>query len=234
MSISKARARKIAKRILRENRKGRSWRVISREDYPTVKPGTLNRFAKEKGAYIPVDEDILVALGLKKPRVKRPPKQSDDPAWMTDLIEGKKMRKRAIRTMVKQTNDAITCLRVRTGRSEGATMTEFCNNYQAKAYHKECKKGIAYASFGGARELPCWNEKIGGCDLAEYPTPEQIAEREARILQFMDGMRKFTVHETDICFHCGKQVTSLRQVGRCVYGSCGCRMWQGRIPKEWR
>jgi len=64
-------ARKLAKRILRENKKGRSWRVIAREDYPTVKAGTLNRFAKEKGNYIPTDESILIALGLKKPRKKR-------------------------------------------------------------------------------------------------------------------------------------------------------------------
>lgn len=76
MSISKARARKLAKRILRDNKKGRSYRVIAREDYPMVgadgrpiiKPGTLNRFANGKGTYIPVEEDILIALGLKKPR----------------------------------------------------------------------------------------------------------------------------------------------------------------------
>lgn len=68
MTISKARARRIAKRILRENRKGRSYRTLAREDYPGVKAGTLNRFAKEKGDYIPADESILIALGLKKTR----------------------------------------------------------------------------------------------------------------------------------------------------------------------
>jgi hypothetical protein len=44
---------------------------MSREDYPGVKPGTLNRFAKGKGNYIPVDDDLLIALGLKKPRKAR-------------------------------------------------------------------------------------------------------------------------------------------------------------------
>ena len=111
---------------------------------------------------------------------------------------------------------------------------EFCIHYQAAALYKVCKKGIEYASFANKREMPCWDDAVGGCPLAEYPTPEQIAERNAWIAQRMDGMIKFMTHETDICFHCGKHVTSLRKVGRCVYGSCGCRMWQGTIPVEWR
>lgn len=71
MVVAKGKARKTANRILREHRKGRSYRAISREDYPRVKPGTLNRFAKEKGAYVPKDKDILIALGLKKERKPR-------------------------------------------------------------------------------------------------------------------------------------------------------------------
>ena len=75
MVISIGKARRLANRILREHRKGRSYRKIAREDYPGVKPGTLNRFAKGKGAYIPKDRDILIALGLmreRKPRVPSP------------------------------------------------------------------------------------------------------------------------------------------------------------------
>ena len=82
MSVSKARARKLAKRILRNNKKGRSYRVIVREDYPMlgadgrpiIKAGTLNRFAKGKGEWIPRDCEILFALGLKKPRKERKPR----------------------------------------------------------------------------------------------------------------------------------------------------------------
>lgn len=110
----------------------------------------------------------------------------------------------------------------------------FCNHYQAAAYYKECKKGISYSQFGNAKEIPCWNEKIGGCPLAEYPTPEQRAERERWIADKLNSMFGFMSHATDICPHCGKQVKSLRQVGRCVYGDCGCRMWQGKIPVEWK
>lgn len=67
----KERVQRLARRILRENKKGRSYRIIAREDYPTVKAGTLNRIANSKGEWIPKDECILIALGLKKPR--KPP-----------------------------------------------------------------------------------------------------------------------------------------------------------------
>src|SRR3990167_3511237 len=96
MSVSKARARKAAKRILRDNKKGRSFRVIAREDYPVkwedgspiIKAGTLNRFANEKGNYIPVDKEILIALGLKKKREPRTltPMQ-EKIKWMADEVK---------------------------------------------------------------------------------------------------------------------------------------------------
>lgn len=39
---------------------------MAREDYPGVKAGTLNRFAKSKGTWIPQGCEILTALGLVK------------------------------------------------------------------------------------------------------------------------------------------------------------------------
>ena len=68
MTVSVKQARKLAKRIFSDNKKGRSYRVIAREDYPGLKAGTLNRFAKSKGEYIPKDKNILKILGLIKPR----------------------------------------------------------------------------------------------------------------------------------------------------------------------
>ena len=79
MSISSSKARKIAKRLLKENREnGRSWRTIAREDYDNqVNFATLNRFALSEGEWIPKNKEILVALGLSKPRKKFP-----RPAWL--------------------------------------------------------------------------------------------------------------------------------------------------------
>jgi hypothetical protein len=74
MNVSLAKAKKLARSLLRENRKnGRSWRVIAREDYSDrVNYATLNRFANSKGTWIPKDEHILIALGLITPRRQQP------------------------------------------------------------------------------------------------------------------------------------------------------------------
>ena len=79
--MDKGLAVKIAKRILREHEKGRSYRVIVKEDYPCVKPGTLNRFAKSEGKWIPKEDEILIALGLKK--APKPRKE----AWLTHKVK---------------------------------------------------------------------------------------------------------------------------------------------------
>lgn len=120
-------------------------------------------------------------------------------------------------------------------------MKEFCIHYPPNGMggNTTCKAGVVMKDtlekefVNGRKNAPCWTDEVKTCELAQYPTPEQIAEREKWLNERLDMIRKFTVRETDVCFHCGKKVSKLRQVGRCVYGSCGCRMWQGKIPKEW-
>ena len=75
MNISLAKRKKLARSLLRENRKNdRSWRTIAREDYSDrVHNATLSRIAINRGAWIPKDENILLALGLIKPRKPRKP-----------------------------------------------------------------------------------------------------------------------------------------------------------------
>ena len=36
----------------------------------------------------------------------------------------------------------------------------------------------------------------------------------------------------DICPHGGVKIEELKQVGRSVYGSCGCRLYQGFLPQS--
>jgi hypothetical protein len=113
MSISKARARKLAKRILRDNKKGRSYRVMTREDYPMlgadgkqiIKPGTLNRFANSRGEWVPKDCEILVALGLKKPLEPRPLL----PPWFhqtPEALEWFTRKKERIKQMSRETRQS--------------------------------------------------------------------------------------------------------------------------------
>lgn len=88
------RAEMLAKRLLDENQRGRSWRKIAREDYGNrVNFATLNRFALHEGKWVPKDRKIQKALGLIEPRAA-------DPDWL-------KRRKKAIRRMVKDTKNAL-------------------------------------------------------------------------------------------------------------------------------
>lgn len=98
MTISPRKAKKTALKLLRENRRGRSWRVIAR-DYPGVNFATLNRFAIHKGEWLPADEKILISLGLKKPCLPKP-EPAPIPEWVKPI-------KKRIAMMAKQTRQSI-------------------------------------------------------------------------------------------------------------------------------
>lgn len=57
-------------------------------------------------------------------------------------------------------------------------------------------------------------------------TPDESAFVAAFITELAEGKT---------CPHCHKPITELYQVGRCVYNrGCGCRQYQGVVPKEKR
>jgi hypothetical protein len=62
--ISRTRAQKFAKSLLRrnDNGKGESWRTLA-EEYG-VNHATLNRIANSRGQWLPKDPEILKKLGL--------------------------------------------------------------------------------------------------------------------------------------------------------------------------
>ena len=93
-------ARKAAKTLFRVNRKNHiSWRTIQRQGYrdddvsiqPGIKPGTLCRFAKAKGAWIPATIELQKALGIYRER-KHPAKMIIDMA-RDELLLALKHRK---------------------------------------------------------------------------------------------------------------------------------------------
>ena len=96
MSVSNTSARKVAKQLNQKHAKLHSWRLVA-GDYqsPVIKAGTLNRIANTDGEWLPCDEEILIALGLMKPR-KPKPNPRVIPKWE------KRVRKQ-IATMAKQT-----------------------------------------------------------------------------------------------------------------------------------
>ena len=79
---------------------------MAREDFPGVKPGTLNRFAKSNGEWIPKDEGIVTALGLKKERSPF----SGLPKWFERTRAALKFygrKKEQIKQMSQDTREAL-------------------------------------------------------------------------------------------------------------------------------
>jgi hypothetical protein len=100
MSRITSKAKKLARTLLRENRRGRSWRDIAQRDFGgTVNYATLNKFARNKGAWIPKDVHILYALGLAEPKPPKPPRPPD-PEWLKEI-------KKRIATMAKRTRQDL-------------------------------------------------------------------------------------------------------------------------------
>jgi hypothetical protein len=107
--------------------------------------------------------------------------------------------------------------------------------------NEACKAGFAYATVRDEeRRLPCYPERGEGlfpdptpsactiaCPSHRLPTPEEVEAEERRradaILAYLATMNSGT------CPTCGLDSEPKQQVGRCVYGACGCRLYQGRL-----
>ena len=64
--------------------------------------------------------------------------------------------------------------------------TIFCNHFRSMSEHKTCEAGVEYDSLKGIPfdKRPCFmrgKDRLvcGGCDLAEFPTAEEVAAEEA-------------------------------------------------------
>jgi len=63
--LHRPKQKKLARRLLRENRQGRSYRTIAREDYQNkIDQSTLSRIARTKGEWLPKSSELLNLLGL--------------------------------------------------------------------------------------------------------------------------------------------------------------------------
>jgi hypothetical protein len=119
---------------------------------------------------------------------------------------------------------------------------DWCRHYNGVGNGPVCKAGVLYETVKDvipdghpSWTYPYYNPKAQTiCAKREYYTDAELAEHEKAVVAFIDSMTAFTDRKTEDCIHCGKHVTKLRQVGRCVYAEpCGCRLWQGKVPKAW-
>ena len=102
--------------------------------------------------------------------------------------------------------------------------------------HKTCKALIPYERFRtptGALQLPCFSDESSSmpCESAEWYTTEEaeVIEQEHRkaIHAFMTSI---TEGQCPIC----KIQVAHQQVGHCVYGSCGHRLYQGTVNPKFK
>lgn len=69
-------------------------------------------------------------------------------------------------------------------------------------------------------------------DLSKIPDSD--VELPPEVYAFIRAIELISQGQLDICPRCGAKLTSLRQSLRSVYGSCGCRLYQGRVPEKYR
>ena len=106
-----------------------------------------------------------------------------------------------------------------------------------------CKAGVRYDAlvpepFGRSLRLPCFSgaSSIGqrrteppvACEHVRFPTREEAEQHEREALERL-RQRSEAIKRGECPNH--KRKVALRQVGACGYGDCGCRLYQGKLPK---
>ena len=102
--------------------------------------------------------------------------------------------------------------------------------------HDVCDAGVNYHGLMGSEtgcfaHMPCFNDEKSTvvCPKRQFPSREEaekdVTESDARIAKFIEELNQ------SICSICKVQVKQ-RQVGRCVYGTCGHRLYQGTVMPE--
>jgi hypothetical protein len=110
----------------------------------------------------------------------------------------------------------------------------WCNHFNG-IQHDVCKAGLKYQDVRTAKEpnggyaYPCLKDPGAvTCSMAEFKTREEAEEdyREsiARVTAYFEAIKR-----GECPTH--KRAVKLRQVGSCVYGDCGCRLYQGKVPR---
>jgi uncharacterized low-complexity protein len=68
---------------------------------------------------------------------------------------------------------------------------------------------------------------LQNCDQRAFLTDAEAQAQEAE--QAAHVRDYFTKLAEGTCPSCGRSTEPKRQVGRCVYGACGCRLYQGKV-----
>lgn len=106
--------------------------------------------------------------------------------------------------------------------------------------HEVCCAGVNYKALAQTNNLPqaqpCLLElgdpnNHGTCQKAVYPSrAEAVAAVEVQEERLAERLAQL---EKSVCPVCRQSVRQ-RQVGSCVYGTCGHRLFQGRVNPEFK
>lgn len=102
--------------------------------------------------------------------------------------------------------------------------------------HNVCDADVNYHELLGSEvgcfaHMPCFNDEKSTvvCSKRQFYSREEaekvVKDHEARLAEFIEQLNQ------SICPICKVQVKQ-RQVGRCVYGTCGHRLYQGTVMPE--
>lgn len=105
---------------------------------------------------------------------------------------------------------------------------------------RRCKAGVLYADVkedgqGKGHRIPCVDSLRGAgtCPLHQYPTSEQLAERERQIAEHLARFAKVMNGDLKECLVCRAPVERFKEVRPCVYAEpCGHRQYQGKVPRS--
>lgn len=100
----------------------------------------------------------------------------------------------------------------------------------------ECDASVNYHGLLGSgvgcfAHMPCFNDEAATviCNKVKFPSEQEarlaVDEHEKHIQEFVQQINN------SICPTCKVQVKQ-RQVGPCVYGTCGHRLYQGKVNPE--
>jgi len=102
--------------------------------------------------------------------------------------------------------------------------------------HDTCRAGIAYKQFLNENypNFPCLTRQdgtlSGACASFEFSTEDEIEAHEKASAQA--AANYFKALNAHVCPECGQSTLPEKQVGRCVYGACGHRLYQGKLSKS--
>jgi hypothetical protein len=69
--------------------------------------------------------------------------------------------------------------------------------------------------------------------VSNFNPDDYTEDEKAEIAAFLENFAKMLEGKAETCLRCNQPIDKLEQLGRSVYARpCGCRQYQGKVPKK--